>query len=48
MINLAGSYGQINIVIVGIVVYAVLGFVSDATVRLIERKALSWRRTLSN
>jgi sulfonate transport system permease protein len=48
MINLAGSYGQINIVIVGLVVYAVLGFVSDATVRFIERKALSWRRTLSN
>jgi sulfonate transport system permease protein len=48
MINLAGSYGQVNIVIVGLVVYAVLGFVSDATVRFVERRALSWRRTLSN
>jgi sulfonate transport system permease protein len=48
MINLAGSYGQINIVIVGLVVYAVLGFVSDASVRFVEGKALSWRRTLSN
>lgn len=48
MINLAGSYGQINIVIVGLVVYAVLGFTSDATVRFVERRALSWQRTLSN
>ena len=48
MINLAGSYGQINIVIVGVVVYALLGFLSDSAVRFAERKALSWRRTLSN
>jgi sulfonate transport system permease protein len=48
MINLAGSYGQIDIVIVGLVLYGVLGSASDALVRYIERKALSWRRTLSN
>jgi sulfonate transport system permease protein len=48
MINLAGSYGQINIVIVGLVIYAVLGFVSDAIVRFVEKKVLSWRRTLSS
>lgn len=48
MINLAGSYGQIDIVIVGLVLYGMLGIVSDAAVRFVERKALSWRRTLSN
>ena len=48
MINLAGSYGQINIVLVGIVVYAVLGFASDGLVRLIQKRALSWQRTFAN
>jgi sulfonate transport system permease protein len=48
MINLAGSYGQIDIVIVGLVLYGILGTASDAAVRLIQGKALSWRRTLSN
>lgn len=47
MINLARTYGQTDIIIAGIVVYAVLGLASDAAVRLIERRALSWRRTLS-
>jgi len=48
MISLARTYGQTEIIIVGIVVYAALGLVSDALVRLVERRALSWRRTLSN
>jgi sulfonate transport system permease protein len=48
MINLAGSYGQINIVLLGLVVYAVLGFTSDAAVRLVQKKALSWQRTLAS
>lgn len=48
MINLAGSYGQINIVIVGLVVYGLLGFISDAVVRFVEAKILRWRRTLSS
>jgi sulfonate transport system permease protein len=48
MINLAGSYGQINIVLVGLVVYAILGFASDAIVRVAQRKALSWQRTLDS
>lgn len=47
MINLARTYGQTEIIIAGIVVYAVLGLASDAAVRLFERRALSWRRTLS-
>jgi sulfonate transport system permease protein len=48
MINLAGSYGQINIVLVGLVVYAIMGFASDAVVRFIQKRALSWQRTFAN
>jgi len=46
MITLASSYGQTDVIIVGLVVYAALGLVADGTVRFIERKALTWRRTL--
>lgn len=48
MINLAGSYGQINIVLVGLVTYAILGFASDAAVRLVQKRALAWQRTLES
>ncbi len=48
MITLASNYGQTDIIIVGLVVYAVLGLLADGTVRVIERKALTWRRTLDN
>ncbi|MDX6353118.1 MAG: sulfonate transport system permease protein, partial [Streptomyces sp.] len=48
MITLASNYGQTDVIIVGLVVYAVLGLAADGLVRLIQRKALSWRRTLDN
>ena len=48
MITLASNYGQTDIIVVGLVVYALLGLIADASVRLIERKALSWRRTLAS
>lgn len=48
MITLASNYGQTDIIVVGLVVYALLGVTADAVVRLIERKALSWRRTLAS
>ena len=48
MITLASNYGQTDIIIVGLVVYAVLGLLADGTVRVIERKALTWRRTLDS
>ena len=47
MINLARTYAQSDIIVVGLVVYALLGFLSDAAVRLLERRLLSWRRTLA-
>lgn len=47
MITLASNYGQTDVIVVGLVVYAALGLIADGTVRLIERKALAWRRTLA-
>jgi sulfonate transport system permease protein len=44
----ARTYGQTEIIVVGLVVYAVFGFASDLAVRSAERRALSWRRTLGD
>ena len=48
MMSLARSYGQTEIIIVGLVVYGTLGFASDTLIRWVERRALSWRRTLAS
>ncbi|MDP9848183.1 ABC transporter permease [Streptosporangium lutulentum] len=48
MMELARTYGQTDIIIVGLVLYGLLGLLSDGAVRLIERRALSWRRTLAD
>ncbi|WP_435205073.1 ABC transporter permease [Micromonospora sp. bgisy143] len=48
MMELARQYGQTDVIIVGLVLYGVLGLLSDGAVRLAQRKALSWRRTLAN
>ena len=47
MMELARTYGQTNIIVLGLAVYGLLGLLSDAAVRLLERKALSWQRTLA-
>jgi sulfonate transport system permease protein len=47
MINLARNYAQADVMLVGLVLYAVLGLLSDRAVRLIETRALVWRRTLA-
>ena len=47
MIDLARSYAQTDVMLVGLVVYAFLGLTSDAAVRFLEKKTLSWRRTLA-
>jgi len=44
----ARTYGQTEIIVVGLVVYAVFGLVGDALVRRTERRALSWRRSLGS
>ncbi|TDC69281.1 ABC transporter permease [Streptomyces hainanensis] len=48
MMELARTYGQTDVIIVGLVVYGLLGLVSDGLVRLVQRRALSWRRTLAD
>lgn len=48
MMSQAQLYAQSDIILVGLVVYGTFGFVSDALVRLLEGKVLSWRRTLAN
>ena len=48
MMSQAQLYAQSDIILVGLVVYGVFGFISDALVRLLERRLLSWRRTLDN
>lgn len=44
----AQNYGQTDVIILGLLIYGVFGLVSDTAVRLIERRVLSWRRTLSS
>ena len=48
MMELARTYGQTEVIVVGLVVYGVLGFSADAAVRLLQRRALAWRRTLED
>jgi sulfonate transport system permease protein len=48
MMELARTYGQTDIIIVGLVLYGILGLLSDGAVRLIQRRALTWRRTLAS
>ncbi|MGW0018344.1 ABC transporter permease [Rhodococcus sp. NPDC003382] len=44
----ARNYGMTDVIIVGLVVYAILGFGSDLLVRSAERKALAWRKTIGS
>ena len=43
MINDAREFQQTDVVVVGLVVYSLLGLSTDAIVRYLERKALAWR-----
>ena len=47
MIELARTNAQTEVILVGLVLYAVLGLVSDFAVRAIEARTLGWRRTLA-
>ncbi|WP_119726766.1 ABC transporter permease [Thermomonospora amylolytica] len=44
MINDAREFLRTDVVVVGLVTYALLGLLTDAVVRLLERRALAWRR----
>jgi len=44
LMNEARAFFRTDIIVVGLVIYGVLGLLSDAIVRLLERRLLSWRR----
>ncbi|MDQ0830992.1 sulfonate transport system permease protein [Streptomyces achromogenes] len=44
----AQNYGQSDVILVGLLIYGVFGLISDSAVRVVERRVLSWRRTLSS
>jgi sulfonate transport system permease protein len=44
----AQQYAQTDVIVVGLVVYGLFGFLSDALVRAVEGRVLSWRRTLAS
>ena len=48
LMDQARTYGQLDIVVVGLVVYGVFGLLSDTVVRIIERRALTWRKSLGS
>lgn len=43
MINQAKEFLQIDVIVLGLAVYSLLGLATDAIVRYLERKALAWR-----
>jgi sulfonate transport system permease protein len=47
MINQAEQFDQNNVIFVCLLVYCVLGLLTDALVRLLERRALAWRRSFT-
>ncbi|NIJ37367.1 sulfonate transport system permease protein [Sphingopyxis panaciterrae] len=48
MVTLARNYAQADVMLVGLVVYAILGLGSDALVRLVQARAIRWRKTLAS
>lgn len=47
MMNLARTYAETDVIVVGLVLYAILGLASDQAVRALERRLLGWRRTFA-
>ncbi len=46
MMTLASTYGQTDVIIAGLVVYAALGLALDSGVKALQRFALRWRKTI--
>lgn len=46
LMNQARGLGQTDVIMVGLVVYAALGLISDIVVRFVERRVLTWQSTL--
>jgi len=48
LMNRARDWGQTDIIVVGILIYALLGLLSDAVVRRIEARVLAYRKALGS
>lgn len=48
LMNRARDYGQTDVIVVGLAIYAILGLGSDFAVRFWERRALSYRKALAS
>ncbi len=48
LMSRARDYGQTDVIVVGLAIYAILGLGSDFAVRFWERKALSYRKALAH
>lgn len=48
LMNRARDWGQTDVIVVGILIYALLGLLSDAAVRRVENRVLSYRRSLGS
>ncbi|MEA2640239.1 MAG: sulfonate transport system permease protein [Chloroflexota bacterium] len=48
LMSKAQNYGQTDVIVVGLLIYGGFGFVSDALVRLTQRRMLAWQRTLTS
>ena len=48
LMNRARDWGQTDVIVVGILIYALLGLLSDAAVRHLEARVLSYRRSLGS
>ncbi|WP_233604696.1 hypothetical protein [Micromonospora sp. HM5-17] len=42
----AREFSQTDVVVLGLLVYALLGLLSDLAIRTAERRAVAWRRGL--
>ncbi len=48
VMNRARDFGQTDVIVVGLVVYAAMGLLSDALVRVVQRRALAYRKGLGS
>ncbi|MCP1479095.1 MULTISPECIES: ABC transporter permease [Pseudomonas] len=48
LMNRARDYGQTDVIVVGLVIYMILGLASDGLVRLLEARALRYRKVIGS
>lgn len=47
LMNNARTFARTDIIVVGLIIYGILGLLSDVLVRFLERRLLSWRRSFN-